>query len=76
MQRTSAQLQKKFWSFIAHKRKDRTGISPLQSEKGTVSNNQEKTEILNKHYGSIFTKDNPDIIPSLPNNPLPEMSMS
>ena len=63
---------KKFWSFIAHKRKDQSGIPPLQTDGKTISNNREKADLLNTHYGSIFTKDDPTINPVL-SNPLPDM---
>ena len=63
---------KKFWSFIAHKRKDQSGIPPLQTDGKTISNNREKADLLNTHYGSIFTKDDPTIDPVL-SNPLPDM---
>ena len=64
---------KKFWSFISHKRKDKTGVPPLQSESGLVSDTCQKAEILNNHYGSVFTKDDTNNIPVMQSNPFPTM---
>ena len=52
-------LSKQFWKYIKHCRQEKQGIAPLKYE-GTLTNNPEdKANILNKQFQSVFSKSEP-----------------
>lgn len=59
---------KKFWSYINTKLKTKSGMSDLNREDGTkTSDDNEKSEILNKYFCSVFTNENLTQMPTIPN---------
>jgi hypothetical protein len=52
------QKQKKFWNYIKGLRKDNSGVAPLRDNGILVNNTQQKAEILNIQYHSVFTQEN------------------
>ena len=51
---------KPFWRHIYSQRMERSGVAPLK-EKGTLfSGSQDKAEILNRQFTSVFTPEEPD----------------
>jgi hypothetical protein len=56
---------KPFYSYIKRKTKCRSNIGPLKNEaKETVADDQGMAELLNKFFGSVFTREDITIIPS------------
>jgi hypothetical protein len=49
-------LNKKFWSFIKHRRTESCGISPLKDQGKLHTDPQSKAEILNKQFQSAFSQ--------------------
>ncbi len=53
-----------FFSYIKRKTKSRPSIGPLKnSKKETVSDDQGMSELLNELFGSVFTREETNIIP-------------
>jgi hypothetical protein len=48
---------KPFWRYIKQRRQDSTGIAPIKSDGKLVTDNKGKAELINKHFQSVFTKD-------------------
>ena len=58
---------KQFWSYIKSRRKETVGIASLRNENGiTVTSSQEKANILNRQFTSVFNPRNAEPIPYLP----------
>ena len=70
----TAEINKNFWSYIKATKKDRVGTSPLKDNGVLVSDSKSKAEILNKQYQSVFSKEDPTIIPTPIEPPSPTMS--
>ena len=50
---------KHFWKYVKSKVKSRSSVSNLQrSDFSTTINNQEKAEVLNDFFASVFTREN------------------
>lgn len=69
---------KAFWNYVQSKTKTRETIGNLIDNNGNLqTENKSKCEILNKFFGSVFTKENIDILPEfehkLVNIPLGEI---
>jgi hypothetical protein len=47
---------KRFWTYIKHKRKDKSSISPLRAEGVLHTTPIEKANILNKQFQSVFSE--------------------
>ena len=50
-------MSKKLWSFIKNQRCDYCGVAPLEECGITYSKRQEKANILNRFFASVFTQD-------------------
>ena len=65
----SKQNPKAFWSYIRRCMKTKTGVAPLledKTDKTTVKfSDEEKAQILQKQFSSIFTREPTDEIPTL-----------
>lgn len=58
---------KAFWSYVNSKTKTRSGVADLKKEDGTrASTDQEKADILNNFFQSVFTVENDSNIPDPP----------
>ncbi len=54
---TVRQGMKRFWSYIKSQRKDHTGVASLRENGKTTDNPEEKANILNKQFQSVFQKE-------------------
>ena len=58
------QNPKAFYQYVASKTLKKETITELENEKGVLINNdQEKCEILNNFFSSVFTNENDEVIP-------------
>jgi hypothetical protein len=56
--------KKRFFSYIKKKTRSRTGIGPLKDDRGgTVQDDQEMAELLNRTFSKIFTREDTASIP-------------
>ena len=53
-----SQKQIFFWNYIKGLRKDNSGVAPLRDNGILVNNTQQKAEIFNIQYHSVFTPEN------------------
>ncbi|MCG8047725.1 MAG: reverse transcriptase family protein, partial [Candidatus Thiodiazotropha endolucinida] len=65
--------QKRFWQYISSLKKDNTGISPLRDKGRLFNGAQDKANILNEQYKSVFTKEDQSSIPVPDGDPYPDM---
>ena len=63
----------KLYRFIKSKKTDSHGVSPLKDSGLTFSDPQQKANILNKQFCSVFTKENLETLPDLGESPHPTM---
>ena len=52
-------VSKRFWSFIKHAQNDKIGVSTLKSQSTEISSDSEKAVLLNRHFQSVFTQEQP-----------------
>ena len=65
---------KPFWCYIKSHRQEHIGISTLETgPKGTVTIATSKAEALNKAFKSVFTIEDLNSLPSLPDSTHPTM---
>ena len=64
---------KPFWKFVRSKRCDNTGIAPLKDDGRLFSDSQNKADILNRQFTSVFTREDTSSIPPLPDRNYPSM---
>ena len=56
---------KSFYAYVRSKSKCRSGIGPLMSASGTITESDaEMCEVLNEYFSSVFTKENENAMPS------------
>ena len=65
--------QKKFWSYIKNIRRERVGITSLQSDGNPVTDSLGKAELLNKQFKSVFTNEPAGDLPNKGPSPYPNM---
>lgn len=59
------QNPKVFYKYVNSRRKVNTGITKLQDENGEITeNNQNKAEILNNYFHSVFVKEDKSSLPN------------
>ena len=63
---------KKLWSFIKKQRHDYCGVAPLEDCGITYSKPQEKADILNRFFASVFIQDD-SLPPVMESDPIPDM---
>lgn len=57
---------KHFWRYVKSKTKSKTGVSNLKTRDGEyVKSDQEKAEVLNEFFTTVFTKENLSTIPDV-----------
>jgi len=61
------------WTLIKNKKKNHTGISPLIDHGIAYTDPQDKADLLANYFSSIFTTENIEYMPTLSNNPLPDV---
>ena len=65
---------KNLWKFIKSRKQDTTGTAPLIDQGITYSNDEDKANILNRQFCSVFTSENNNIPPTpVPNVKVPIM---
>lgn len=64
---------KRFWSFVAAKKKDTVGIPPLTTPNGLACSAKRKAETLNAQYSSVFTREDTSSIPAMQTPRIPKM---
>ena len=66
--------KKNFFHYIKSMRRDNCGIPTLQKDGTTYSRDEDKAEVLNKHFASsVFTKDSGHSVLSLDPSPYPDL---
>ena len=50
---------KKFYTFLKHKKTDSTGIKTLKKNGSTVTDSEQKADLLNNHFYSVFSQQIP-----------------
>ena len=61
----SRSSNKKLWTFIKHKKIDSIDVAPLKDNGILKDSPQDKAEILNKQFSSVFSTDSPSDFPNL-----------
>ena len=65
--------QTRFWSFIKSLRKDNSGVAPLKDRGKMHADPVDKSNILNRQYESVYTREDDGDIPCLDGQPYPSM---
>ena len=65
--------EKAFWNYTKLNRTDSIGLPSLKVENKVVDSNQDKANILNKHFKSVFTNEDTASIPNTGLSPFPEI---
>ena len=65
--------QKRFWSLIKSMWKDTSGIAPLKASGRLHAEPKDKTDVMNRQYESIWTKEDSSSIPTPEGQPFPAM---
>lgn len=64
---------KRFWTYINHLKQENPGVADLKANGKVISEGSAKSELLNKHFASVFTKEDVTNIPVVGNDPAPTM---
>ena len=65
--------KKQFYRYIKSLHSDRAGIPPLLKDDQTFTDSQDKANILNHYFCSVFSHDNNDDFPYTGDSPFPNM---
>ena len=66
--------QKRFWNYIKSLRKDSTGVASTKDNGRRFNSHEDKADILNRQYQSVFIHEEPDIpVPDPDGDPYPDM---
>ena len=65
---------KRFYSYLKSLRKDSSAITALKDQGKTYTSPQDKAQILNKQFHSVFTSDPPGSLPDKGPSPHPRMN--
>jgi hypothetical protein len=65
---------KRFWSYVKKLNKDDVGISDFEVNGEFISDRKCKSELLSKHFSSVFTHENISNMPKIPENPNPSIN--
>ena len=65
---------KPFWRFVKSRRQDNIGVSDLRVGSTLHNDNQEKAEILNDQFTSVFSKEDNSPLPPIPDRGIPDIS--
>ena len=65
---------KPFWKFIKAKRQDNVGVAPIKDQGILYSENEDKAELINKQFESVFTREDVTNIPQLEGTPYTDIS--
>ena len=65
---------KPFWRYVKGLRKDSINISTLNTPNGIVTTGIDKANALNKHFQTVFTKENTTNIPSINSATSPQIA--
>ena len=71
--------QKTFWSFIKPLRKDSSDVAPLKENGKMHEDPEDKSNILNRQYESVYTKEDTNNVPSpsgQPYQPMEEITVT
>ena len=66
---TSSRGHKNLWSYVKSKRRDQVSIPPLEVNRVIVSDAQEKAELINQQFTSVFTHENTSTLPDIGASP-------
>ena len=66
-------ISKKLWSFIKKQKYDYCGVASLEDCGSLHNEPQEKADILNKFFVSVFTKDDSSLT-EIESDPIPNMA--
>ena len=64
--------RKKLWSYVKSLRRD-CGVAPLKNDGVMYTENNAKANILNQQFSSVFTREDIQTMPVLPNSPYPDI---
>ena len=70
---TAKTKPKNLFSYIKSTRSDNTGVAPLKKDGKLVTDTEEKANILNQQFQSVFTDETDDNIPDKGTSPHPKM---
>ena len=62
---TSSRSNKNLWSYVKSKRRDHVSIPSPEADGTVVTGAQEKTELINQQFTSVFTHENTSTLPDL-----------
>ena len=59
------QARKEFWRYVKQFKKDNTGITVLKKDGRSATSPQQKAEMLNAQFSSVFTEEDTENLPQL-----------
>ena len=62
---TTSRSDKNLWSYVKSKRQDHVSIPSLEADGTVVTGAQEKTELINQQFISVFTHENTSTLPNV-----------
>ena len=65
---------KRLWSYIKSRRKDNIGVGTLYCDGLVYTDNQDKANVLNRYFSSVFTIEDTTHLPAITEHNIPVMS--